>query len=396
MTMDANKTHEELKKELEDMHLKFLELEQCRIEYQDIRKRYEHILESAPDAMIFVNSEAKIIRINAQFGNLFGYMEDELTGRDLHLLIPERYRSRHRNNMVRYFEEPRTRPMGTNLMIYGLKKDGSEFPADISLSPLLTDGELLTVAAVRDITERKKAEEERQRLRDQLAQAEKISALGRIAANVADEIRNPLTSVGGFSRRLQKIADTEKEKEYAAFITSEVAKIEGLLRAILAFSHTRSPLLENHDIREIIDGVLKPWEERLRQQSIEASKSCQEGAVVRVDGTQILEAIDSIIANAVEAMPHGGSLSISTDRETIGGMSYIRVMISDTGKGIPSEKIGRIFEPFFTTKVLPKGAGLGLSIAKKIIEEEGGRIRIDSAEGTGTTVTLLFPDAGIA
>ena len=394
--MDADKTQEELEKELGEMQLEFLELERCRIEFQNIRKRYEHLFQSAPDAMIFVNREAKIIRINAQFGNLFGYTEEELLGKDLHLLIPERYRSRHRNNIIRYFDQPQARPMGGDLMIFGLKKDGSEFPADISLSPLLTDGELFIVAAVRDITERKKAEEERQRLRDQLAQAEKISALGRIAATVADELRNPLTSVGGFARRLQKIADTEKEREYAEFITSEVGKIESLLRAIFAFSHTRSPLLEDHDIRGIIDETLKPWEEKIRQQTIAVNKSYREAAVVRVDRTQVREAIDSIIANAIEAMPDGGSLSIDTDQEIIKGASYIRVVIRDTGSGIPLEKIGRIFEPFFTTKVLPKGAGLGLSIAKKIIEEEGGMIRIDSPEGSGTAVTLLFPAVGIA
>jgi PAS domain S-box-containing protein len=392
MAMDADKTNDELAKELGEMQQKFLELEKCRLEFQDIRKRYEHLLQSAPDALIFVNKEAKITRINAQFGSLFGYSEEELIGGDLHFLIPERYRSSHRSNVVRYFEELRARPMGTKLMIYGLKKDGTEFPADISLSPLLTDGELLTVAAVRDITERSKAEEERQRLRDQLAQAEKMSALGRIAANVADEIRNPLTSVGGFARRLQKIADTEKEKEYAAFITSEVGKIESLLRAVLAFSHTRSPLLEDHDIQGIIDEALKPWEEKMLQQAIAVNKGYREGTVVRIDRAHIREAIDSIIANAVEAMPDGGSLSIDTDREILKGVSYIRVVIRDTGRGIPSEKIERIFEPFFSTKVLPKAVGLGLSIAKKIIEEEGGMIRVDSAEGSGTTVTLLFPD----
>ena len=394
--MDADRPHKELERELDEMQLKFRELQECRIEFQNVRKRYEHILQSAPDAMIFVNRDGKIMRINAQFGNLFGYTEAELIGRDLDMLIPQRYHGRHRDNVGRYFDQPRTRPMGTNLMIYGLKKDGSEFPADISLSPLRTDGELFTVDAVTDITERKKAEEEKQRLRDRLAQAEKISALGRIAANVADEIRNPLTSVGGFARRLEKIADTEKEREYAAFIISEVGKLEGLLRAILAYSHTRSPLLEDHDIRGIIDEMLIKWDERMRQQSITVSKSYLEGAVVRVDRTQTQEAIDSIIANAVEAMPGGGSLSGGVDRQMIEGVSYARVLIRDTGKGIPSEKIGRIFEPFFTTKVLPKGTGLGLSIAKKIIEEEGGTIKIDSVEGSGTTVSILFPDVGPA
>jgi PAS domain S-box-containing protein len=394
LIMDADKTHAELEKELEAMRLKFTELEACRTEYEDARRRYEHLLQSAPDAVIVVDREAKIVRVNTQFGNLFGYLEEELIGSDLHRLMPERYRAAHRSNVARYFDEPSARPMGTNLMIHGLKKSGAEFPLDISLSHLSTEAELYVVAAVRDLTEKKRAEAERQQLREQLAQAEKVSALGRIAASVADEIRNPLTSVGGFARRLQKIADTDKEREYAAYIASEVGRIESLLREMLAFSRTRSPLLENYDIQHILDEALASCEERLRQQAITVSRSYLNAAVVRVDRSLLREAIDSVIANAIEAMPEGGSLSIETRREIIKGASHIGVAIRDTGKGIPAERLDRIFEPFFTTKVSPKGSGLGLPIAKRIVEEEGGSIELRSTEGVGTTVTLLFPEAG--
>jgi signal transduction histidine kinase len=113
-----------------------------------------------------------------------------------------------------------------------------------------------------------------------------------------------------------------------------------------------------------------------------------------VDRTQTREAIECLVENAVDAMPHGGTLSVVTDLETIRGGTYIRVRIQDTGEGIPVEKIGKIFEPFFTTRVSPKGTGLGLPIAKSIVEEEGGMIRIESTEGMGTAVTLLFPDIG--
>lgn len=390
--MDAYKTREEFEKELEEMRLKFLELQECRLDVNTVKKRYEQLIQSAPDAMIFVNKDAKIVRINAQLGGLFGYTEEELIGRDLDSLIPERYRFRHSKNVAKYFEQPHARPMGTGLIIYGLRKDGSEFPADISLSPLETEGGKLAVAAIRDLTDRKKAEEDKQRLSEQLAQAEKLSALGRITANVADEIRNPLTSVGGFARRLHKIADSEKEREYAAFIISEVGRLEGLLKGVLAFSRSRSPFLADHNIREILDEALTPWGEQFRRQSITVHKDYREDALVRVDRAQILEAIGRLIENAVDAMPDGGSLSIVTDREIVNGVPYVRIKIKDTGKGISAEKIGKIFEPFFTTKISPKGMGLGLPIAKKIIEEEGGTIDVSSTKGAGTEAALLFPN----
>ena len=390
--MDGQMTREDFDQALEEMRRKFLELDQCRIEYQGVQKRYEQLLQSAPDAMVFVDRNAKIVLVNAQLGSLFGYTEEELTDMDLDCLVPVRYRGRHRENVARYFEQPRVRFMGSDLAIYGLRKDGSEFPADISLSPLETDGGIFAVGAVRDITARKKAEEEKERLRDQLAEAEKLSALGRIAANVADEIRNPLTTVGGFARRLHRIADSEKEREYAAYIISEVGRLEGVLRDVLAFSRTRSPLLEDHDIREIFDEVLETWEERFGRQAIIVQKRYGGDTVVRVDRTQVSEAIGCIIENAVDAMPRGGTLSIVIDRETVSGAPYVRVKLQDTGEGIPAEKIGKVFEPFFTTKLSPKGTGLGLPIAKRIMEEAGGMVMIKSTQGLGTTVTLLFPD----
>ena len=386
------KTKADVEKRLEGMKLKFIELQNCRQEFEKIRNRYEQLLQSAPDAMVFVNSDAKIVLVNSQLGALFGYSEEELVGCDLDCLIPDHYREVHRTHLERYFQQPRVRSMGSGLLIHGLKKDGSEFPADISLSPIKTEEGMITVAAIRDVTERKKAEDEKQRLRERLAEAEKLSALGRIAANVADEIRNPLTAVGGFARRLLKIADSEKEKQYAEYISSEVGRVENLLNDVLAFSRKRSPLLEDHDIRTILDEALKNFEERLLHQSITVQRDYRNEAVVRVDKSHVRDAVERLIANALDAMPAGGTLTVLTEQEIVNGVPYVRARIQDTGEGIPPEKMEKIFEPFFTTRISRKGTGLGLTIAKNIVEEEGGIIRITSTETAGTTVTLLFPD----
>lgn len=543
------------------MREKLHEIEKCRREFLNVREKYENLLESAPDALVFVNRDGKIVLGNAQLATLFGYTEEELVGKDLDALIPLRFRQGHLEHMRDFFLHPRVRRMGTGLRIFGLRKDGTEFPADISLSPLDTEGELLATGAIRDITERKRAEDliernyhiqrvissvlkislepvplgeqmeqvldllcsvpglalqskgaiylvedepdvlvlkaprkggpdpsqppceriafgkclcgqaaagcatvfadcvddrheiryrsapphghycvpiasggetlglinvfvseghtrsseeeeflasvantlagvitreratrEKARLREQLADAEKLSALGRITANVADEIRNPLTSVGGFARRLQrKIPEGTTEKEYADFIVSEVARLESVLHDVLTFSRGGGLHREVHALYEIVEDALTAYGQKCREQSIEIRKSFADVPPVFIDREQVLEAVKHLLSNAVDAMPHGGTLSVDVERGTLQETLYAEVRISDTGEGIPEDRMKLIFEPFFTTKVQPKGTGLGLPIAKKVVEDHGGFIEVKSAPGSGSTLSLHFP-----
>ncbi len=242
------------------------------------------------------------------------------------------------------------------------------------------------------IIERHKGEMEKRQLREQLAEYEKFSALGRFTANVAHQIRNPLTVIGGFSRRLHnKFTEKTKEKKYTGIVIAEVNRLERILRNVLAFSRGTGPLMKECDIREIIEKALKSHEEMCIEQSIVTRRSFGDISPISGDREQVLEAIENLLSNAIEAMPKGGTLTVSTDTEAVKGARYATVKIKDTGKGIPEEDLNKIFEPFFTTKLLLKGAGLGLSIAKKIVEDHGGFINIDSKIGAGSTFSLYFP-----
>lgn len=527
---------------------------------RDVRELYQKLLEAAPDAMVFVERTGRIVLVNDQMEALFGYPREELIGHDLHMLIPERYRDRHKENIDGFFANPHRRPMGSGLKIYGLKKDGAEFRADISLSPIDIGGELLVAAAIRDITERVRAEEqiefnyqiqrvistilkialepisleeqlnrtmdliisipdpsyeakgmiylsddktgelalkahrgfpeteglpseeelpaplmqkvltapqceitstgnadapyemmhkhsssfvhycipiyegekmlglisifarewpgsrsqedvffravahtlaiiikhsriedERQKLLDQLAQSEKLAALGRISANVAHEIRNPLTVVGGFARRLQNGIAGAREREYAGFIVSEVNRLEEILKEILTYARTTVLHVKEYRIGEIVADTLGMYEEICRERSITVRKSYEYTGEVAVDKVRAREVIGNVVSNAVDAMTNGGALSVSTALEKTNGDQFVTVRISDTGEGIPADKLQKIFEPFFTTKVVSKGIGLGLSISRKIMEDHGGFITAASTPGKGSTFTLYFP-----
>jgi signal transduction histidine kinase len=243
------------------------------------------------------------------------------------------------------------------------------------------------------IIERKKTQREKRELQHKLAQAEKLAALGRFTANVAHEIRNPLTAVGGFARRLDKnIPDATKEKDYVSFIIAEVNRLESILKNILTFSRDSTPDIELNDIHEVIERVLMMNKDLCKEKSITVERSFTESAKIPFDKNILIESLENIILNSVDAMPDGGTLTITTDREEGVGTPKINIRVQDTGDGIPAEKLGAIFEPFYTTKVAEHGTGLGLSITKKIMESMGGSVDVQSEVGTGTVVILSIPD----
>jgi two-component system NtrC family sensor kinase len=225
-----------------------------------------------------------------------------------------------------------------------------------------------------------------------LIEAEKLAALGRLTADVAHEIRNPLTSIGGFARRLDKIVNGEKERAYSGIIVDQVDRLEKILKDVLTFSRDARFHLERNDIREVVHEALRLQRDICIEQSIGIKTNLEKKLPqVLIDKNQAIQALVNLITNAVDVMHEGGVLEISTGREVLHDIAFVFVKVSDTGPGLPENKLSLIFDPFFTTKEIGHGTGLGLSITRKIMEEHGGFIKAESEPGKGSVFSLYFP-----
>jgi signal transduction histidine kinase len=235
--------------------------------------------------------------------------------------------------------------------------------------------------------------DELKRLQDKLIRAERLSALGRLTSDVAHEIRNPLTVVGGFARRLSKrLPEDAKEKEYAGIIVSEVARLERILKDILAFSREAKHHKAHADLNDIVSETVGAYADLCREKAIRISfEPAPRLPPCVVDRDQVRQAVNNLVQNAVDAMPSGGTLKLRTRTEEDNGAPYVLIEVADTGVGIPNDKMERIFEPFYSRKEIGQGTGLGLSICKKIMEEHEGFIRAESTPFAGSAFRLFFP-----
>jgi signal transduction histidine kinase len=238
--------------------------------------------------------------------------------------------------------------------------------------------------------------EELRNIQGKLIEVEKLSAIGRLTADVAHEIRNPLTSIGGFARRLEKklAQDTNltKEKEYAEIVTSEVDRLERILRDVLTFSREAKFNMEYQEINNAIKESLQTFIEMCNEQSIQIEEKLDASLpLILIDRDQIRLAVNNLISNAIDAMSKGDKLTVKTFMEKLYDVNFVVVEVTDTGRGIPKEKLDKIFEPFYTTKEIGKGTGLGLSLCKKIIDEHNGLITVESKLGKGTSFKLFLP-----
>ncbi len=225
-------------------------------------------------------------------------------------------------------------------------------------------------------------------MHEQLVQSEKMAALGAMIAEITHEIRNPLVSIGGFTRRLAKKLQNAEDKKYIDIILSEVGRLEGIIHDNLSYIKEIAPQMTEGDINAVLQDILTLYEDELAQRGIRTEKDLSRSLPRQAfDGQQMKQAVINILKNAMEAMENGGTLTLRTYDVPETGETAIE--ISDTGPGISAKAMHNIFNPYYTTK--PRGTGLGLPITNRIVKAHKGRIEMRNKEGGGAAFTIKLP-----
>jgi protein-histidine pros-kinase len=352
-------------------------------------KLFRGLLEAAPDGMVIVNRDGAIVLVNAQVEELFGYRRAELVGEQVEILVPDRYSGMHMAFRNGYVSEPRTRPMGLAGDLHARRKDGSEFPIEVTLSPLETDEGLLVSAAIRDISERRRMQEETDRVKDEFF------------ATVSHELRTPLTSIVGY---LEVLADggmgplDDSVSQGVAIIERNVGRLRDLVEDLLTLSAYDAAQvhldLRPTDLEDVVADCHRALAPAIHSKQLEVTVHSQRGLPPALaDRTQIERVVLNLLSNATKFSHRGARVTIDLHAE---GPDVVLTVV-DTGIGIPAEEQERLFSRFFRSSLAMadeiQGTGLGLTLVQAVVDWHDGTVLVDSVEGEGTTVTVRLPQA---
>ena len=355
------------------------------------------VLDSAPDAMIVIDSAGTILFANRQLSALFGYEPDEVVGAAVEVLLPERFRDRHTAHRDRYARNVRVRPMGMGLDLFGPRKDGSEFPVEISLSPIREGDEDIVAAAIRDVTERRQVE---QAVRDARREAEHATlAKSRFLATASHDLRQPLQTLGLLNGALRRMIRDEECLEVLDQQEQAIDAMSRLLNALLDISKLESGVIK----LELTDFDLAPLLDQLRRDF--SALAANKGLRLAFDAPPVHVHSDPALVSPGAAQPvverhqvHAAQARWSCAAKT--GAGKLHIEVRDTGVGIASDQVGLIFEEFYQVGVSPNssrdGFGLGLSIVQRIARLLEIRIQVSSDPGKGSVFAFELPTAAAA
>ena len=358
--------------------------------------RFRMLVESAPSGIIIVDGKGRIVDANPHAIQLFGYDRNELVGQSVEMLVPSALRAAHEKHRNSFSASPRARPMGLGQELFARRKDGTEFPVEISLGPLVTESETLVSASIVDITARKKMEH-------QLRISQRVEAIGRLAGGVAHDFNNLLTVILGSCDSLaDELPAGQASSRKLELMKKAASSAADLTRQLLAFGRKQilqPRIIESKEIVNSIGALLK----RLIGENIDFKILVDPAAgCINADYGQIEQILVNLVTNARDAMPDGGRLEIEVANAELDDEyrdshppvvpgSYVMIAVADTGKGMDRKTQAQIFDPFFTTKEIGKGTGLGLATVYGIVKQSGGYIWVYSELDKGTVFKIYLP-----
>lgn len=344
-------------------------------ELRATKELLDSLFHNSADGICVVDTTGKVIRANAAYLNMYGWSEEELIGRELPI-YPD-YLKHELRDICTVLES------GNHIVnqhAVRQRKDGELLHVCNTISPIKdATGKVIALAGItRDISERKKAE-------DFLQKADKLNVVGQLAAGLAHEIRNPLTTLRGLLQLMHSSGNGKLE--YYDILISELDRINSMVSELIFFAKPHVTSLQTHDLSVILPNVITLLESQAAMSNIQIDFQVVEALpFVKCSEVEIKQVFINLFKNAIEAMPDGGVIRVVV---SVKSHKYVRIRFIDQGAGITEEQIRRLGEPFYTTK--EKGTGLGLMMCYKIIGEHGGKIAITSAIGKGTTVEVMLP-----
>ena len=364
---------------------------------RESQARKSAMLDSALDCIVTIDHEGRLFEWNPAAEKTFGLRRSEVIGRELaELIIPLALRERHRQGLERYLSSGQSSLLGRRTEMTALRADGTEFPMELSIMRVPTDGPPIFMGFIRDITERKQLEE-------QLRQFQKMESIGQLAAGVAHDFNNILAVIQGHTDMiLGGMVEGNDAEESLKQVSAAAKRAASLTRQLLAFSRKQQMQAQDTNLNEVVSGITKMLARLLGADVALEFVPEPDLPATCCDVAMMEQVLLNLSVNARDAMPGGGQLKIRTiarrihEAEVQRGHEartgwFVCLSVTDTGCGIAPEILPRIFEPFFTTKEVGKGTGLGLATVYGIVKQQQGWIEVESAVGRGTTFNVFLP-----